>query len=622
MIITDLQAENFRKYENLHLENLPEQGLIAVNGNNEAGKSSIGDAICFALFGRTDKLTGERIGKLVRWGEQSVKITLSFKHKDKHYRLTRMADTAGNQTASLWSIDEGRTLVDSTDAVAGAVKKILGYGYPAFIRTFYWSQKVNEDGQADADSLQAMAGIKTYIKLDNDLRAEQEADEKKEAALEQQIAEANSELDAMGIDQGYLPELLEVRETLEERHQGSLALTQNVDHVRESYTQNHGLFHRFSRWSRNIGWLTALGIILLVLAILAWALLTFMPELLDSIRPVTENEQNTWGRGLLWGGVITAILTSLLMMYGWHLEKNRLRPLRDKSEGLADTLQKSSAQLNSNPIDFIGTKAEKHLSKHQFPNDENNDLKQWQSDPERLQSLSEKIRGYEADPLDTIATTDGVSMALENQNQSLDQYLSAVDGDVTKEQQRVDRYMGLKSEVESGKSELEQQQRQALLKTKGLAMIHRASRHSIRNFNKIVHSRCSNLLSEFTQSSYNNLEIDNHFMPRVLSEEKGDYLDFEEISAGTQRQIALAMRMSLANTLAGSTDAGGQFIFLDEPFAFFDPERTTATINSLSSSTSGNLSQIWITVQDIPAGLNTAFTVDCRQKASELQVSG
>ena len=83
MIITDLQAENFRKYENLHLENLPEKGLIAVNGNNEAGKSSIGDAICFALFGRTDKLTGEQIGKLVRWGEQSVKITLSFRHKGK-----------------------------------------------------------------------------------------------------------------------------------------------------------------------------------------------------------------------------------------------------------------------------------------------------------------------------------------------------------------------------------------------------------------------------------------------------------------------------------------------------------------------------------------------------------
>lgn len=622
MIITDLQAENFRKYEILHLENLPEQGLIAVNGNNEAGKSSVGDAICFALFGRTDKLSGERIGKLVRWGESAVKITLSFRHKGRHYRLTRIADVSGNQTASLWSNDEGRTLIDSTDGVSDAIKQMLGYGYPAFIRTFYWSQKVNEDGQADAESLQAMAGIKTYIKLDQELRAEQEAGEQQQQALEQQLAVSQTEIDGMEIDKDYLPELLEVRETLGERHQGSMALTHNIADVRESYTQNHGLFHRFTQWSNRIGWLTALGIILLILALLAWAVLTFMPELLDSIRPVNANEQETWGRGLLWGGVIIAILTSLLMAYGWHIESNRLRPLREKSVVLASALQDGSSQLNSSMGAFIGAKAEKYLSTHSLIPEDNSALKQWQSDPNRLHALAENIRTYEAEPLDTIAAADGVSMALENQNRSLSECLATVDVDVADERQRVDKFIALNAELESCQTKLEENKQDTLLRSKGMAMIHRASRHSIKNFNKIVHNRCSNLLSDFTQANYNNLEIDNNFMPRVLSEEKGDYLDFEEISAGTQRQIALAMRMSLANTLAASTDAGGQFIFLDEPFAFFDPERTTATINSLTTATSGNLSQIWVTVQDIPPGLNTAFTVDCRQKSPQLRVSG
>ena len=78
-----------------------------------------------------------------------------------------------------------------------------------------------------------------------------------------------------------------------------------------------------------------------------------------------------------------------------------------------------------------------------------------------------------------------------------------------------------------------------------------------------------------------------------------------------QRQIALAMRVSLANTLAESTDIQCQFMFLDEPFAFFDPERTTATINRLYESTDGNLSQIWVTVQELPEGLDTAFMVNC-----------
>ncbi len=621
MIITDLQAEDFRKYENLHLENLPESGLIAVNGNNEAGKSSIGDALCFALFGRTDKLSGEQIGKLVRWGQQAVKITLSFSHKDKQYRLTRMADTSGTQTASLWSIEEGRTLADSSDAVTIAIKKILGYGYPAFIRTFYWGQKVNEDGQADAESLQAMAGIKTYIKLNNELRQEQEADATNLTDLEQQSATINAKLDTLAIDQDYLPALVDLRETLATQHQGNLKLTHDINDVRESYTQQHGLFHRFKRRSQLTGWITALGIIFLLLAILSWALLTFMPELLDSIRPVTENEQNTWGRTLLWGGVIVAILTSLLMIYDWHLGRNCLDPLRNKSLALASTLQDGADQLNRDLTGLLDADAAKHL-KHELLDANVNDLKPWQSDPDHLRDLSEQVRDFRAAPLDTIAAADGVSMALENQGEWLSGSFDAVDRKATAEQQRVDQYMALNTEMSHYQSALEQQQHHIQLKAKGITLLQRASRHAIKSFNRIVHSRCSSLLSEFTQSGYNKLEIDNNFMPRVLSEAKGDYLDFEEISAGTQRQIALAMRMSLAGTLAASTDTDGQFIFLDEPFAFFDPERTTATINSLTSATSGNLSQIWVTVQDIPPDLNAAFTIHCQQETPVLHVGG
>lgn len=622
MIITDLQAENFRKYKALQLENLPAKGLIALNGNNESGKSSIGDAICFVLFGRTDKLTGEHIGKLVRWGEEAVKITLSFHHQDKHYRLTRMADTSGVQTASLWSVDQGITLADSTEEVANSVKQILGYGYPAFIRTFYWSQKVDEDNKADTDSLQAMAGVKTYIRLDTELRREQTQDAQFKKELEQQLTVANEQISKIEIDQDYLPELLEVRETLEERQQSSLALTGNINNVRESYTENHGLFHRFSSWSRKIGWLTTLGIILLILALLAWAVITFLPELLASVWPTANESQEGLGRGLLWGGVIIAILTSLLMIYDWHIDRNRLRPLREQSVVLANALKGGSEQLNSGINELIGAKPEQYLSKRSLLADTGNGTKKWQSDSVYLQSLSEKVSTYEADPLDTIAAADGVSMALDEQNTSFSSYMTAVDGDVEQERKRVNQHMALTTQIQEGQSQLKTCNRRMLLKQKGLEMIHRASRHSIKNFNKIVHARCSNLLSEFTQSNYKNLEIDNNFVPRVLSEDKGDYLEFDEISAGTQRQIALAMRMSLASTLAASSDARGQFIFLDEPFAFFDPERTTSTINSMTSATDGQLSQVWVTVQEIPPGLNAALTIDCHQRTPELRISG
>ena len=53
MLIESLLAENFRKYETLEINDIPVNGVITVSGANESGKTSIGEAICFALFGRT-----------------------------------------------------------------------------------------------------------------------------------------------------------------------------------------------------------------------------------------------------------------------------------------------------------------------------------------------------------------------------------------------------------------------------------------------------------------------------------------------------------------------------------------------------------------------------------------
>ncbi len=50
MIIHRVVAHNVLKYGRLILEDLPEQGIIAVSGPNESGKSSIGETICFATF--------------------------------------------------------------------------------------------------------------------------------------------------------------------------------------------------------------------------------------------------------------------------------------------------------------------------------------------------------------------------------------------------------------------------------------------------------------------------------------------------------------------------------------------------------------------------------------------
>ena len=67
MIISDISAANILKYAELELHDLPEKGIIAIEGPNESGKSTIGEIICFALFGQTFSLGRDSLEKLIRW---------------------------------------------------------------------------------------------------------------------------------------------------------------------------------------------------------------------------------------------------------------------------------------------------------------------------------------------------------------------------------------------------------------------------------------------------------------------------------------------------------------------------------------------------------------------------
>ena len=127
MIITSIIADNFRKYAHLQLDNLPEQGLIALTGGNESGKSTIGDAIQFGLFGRTDQVPAEDAAKLIHWGANKASVALRLQHRGHEYRLIRSIDSAGNVAATLFSTEEEVTLADTPETVERQMKALFGY---------------------------------------------------------------------------------------------------------------------------------------------------------------------------------------------------------------------------------------------------------------------------------------------------------------------------------------------------------------------------------------------------------------------------------------------------------------------------------------------------------------
>ena len=617
MIITEVYAENFRKYARLHLKDLPQLGLILVTGGNESGKSSIGEALSFGLFGRTDNLTADRTNKLIHWGAEQASVDLTFAHTGKLYHLKRHVDKQGNQQATLLD-EQQQVLAANPSAVEQMLNQLVGFNYSTFSRTFYWSQQLGTEREADTSNLHTLAGIKAYAELDNQLQQElqhsQEAVEKLEADHKAtQAAQA-----AITVDTQRLPDLLEIRETFEDRQKQSQALVSALPTGSEQYLEGYGDYQRYRKKSRWLGRWSVLGIIALLLVLAGWAVLTLVPQWLDGIARPDFTQEPGFARLLLWVGVGIAIITSFILFRGWYVERYRLQPLREQATHYSHSLQTGWEQANTLLETMLGTKPANYLQERHLLS-QAPEVGKLANDLSLSAEVPKQVRDYNALPDQVRYTSQAISEDLKQRGRYLGQCMTSLDEDVTKERGLVDQSMSLNRQLAEQTSQMANYQHELKVKAKASDLLQQSSQFAIARFNQIVQQRCQGLLSDFTQSHYNSLEINNNFALRVLSDEKGDYLDFDEISSGTQRQISLAMRMALGNSLVESNDTESQFLFLDEPFAFFDAERTSAALQSLQESTLGHLKQAWVTMQEVPEDVHVAKTIQCVQNAPNLE---
>jgi exonuclease SbcC len=147
-------------------------------------------------------------------------------------------------------------------------------------------------------------------------------------------------------------------------------------------------------------------------------------------------------------------------------------------------------------------------------------------------------------------------------------------------------------------------------------LIQGATREVSYQFNRKLRGLVSRTLPLFTENRYEHLQIDEDLGVRAFSSEKRDFMDLDEISSGTQRQIMLAVRLALSQELVGRTVNGSQFLFLDEPFAFFDEKRTRSALTVLPTL-SDELNQIWIIGQSFSEDLRFELHIKCdRDKES------
>jgi ATPase involved in DNA repair len=113
--------------------------LFAITGPTGAGKSSLVDAITFALFGQAPRV-GRNVKELISQGEERLKVTLEFSTNGDLYRIYRSTARKGPAPVQLERFDRERDEwvpeeVDRVRDTNAFIEELLQMDYEAFVRS-------------------------------------------------------------------------------------------------------------------------------------------------------------------------------------------------------------------------------------------------------------------------------------------------------------------------------------------------------------------------------------------------------------------------------------------------------------------------------------------------------
>lgn len=148
MILSSLHMENYKRYQNFTLDFF--EGLTGIIGRNGSGKSTIFDAITFALYG---DVRGEK--ETIRYAKagekEAVRVTLEFEIDAENYRVVReMRGKTLIAKAALYDSNDD-LISEGAKEVTKQITQLIGMNKEAFMHTVFASQK----------ELTALSGLKS-----------------------------------------------------------------------------------------------------------------------------------------------------------------------------------------------------------------------------------------------------------------------------------------------------------------------------------------------------------------------------------------------------------------------------------------------------------------------------
>ena len=168
---TRLQLEGFTSFVKAQELDFRDLDLFAITGPTGAGKSSILDAILYALYGATPRLGERETGRLVSLGSVALKVSLEFETGGKRWRATR---TRKRQTTELLLEEhtggEWQSIAGKVREVNERIQAIVGLDFDGFTRSVILPQgKFDEflrgEPKQRTEILKDLLGLRVYDRM-------------------------------------------------------------------------------------------------------------------------------------------------------------------------------------------------------------------------------------------------------------------------------------------------------------------------------------------------------------------------------------------------------------------------------------------------------------------------
>lgn len=754
MILRHIEAENILKYRRLRLTDLPAKGQIAVSGPNEAGKTAIGETICFALFGRTFSLGSAETARVIRWGEYNGHVSLTFVGSDGgEYRVLREIDNTGKHQARLFIAGESQPVAEGVEAVEEALRELGGFTYQSFVDSFYLAQREMEVPHGKSATVKALIGVDKLEKAGAELEAESAETAAEIRTLESRIRQGRQKIAEINLDRSHLgrleaqcdakrqaaavagaesAELATRAESIGRAAAGVLDAAKqfaettprtNYGQWRErkdtvsscllaaAQTSQESGLHAESRTLEHAGAaikpfdeglagydrvrslanlyrqrlayllddapprgrgrspektspregetpyaarravtlnriagitnrrraLVVVGAFFVVLAAACWGswmVLPLSPEsatagLLRGVLAMSDTARH-W---LLLSSAVACTAGSVVFLILGGRASRRLRGHRRRLAEIEREMQIAKVEIGV--IDAIEDVA--------MP-DALNALRGVRNDllnsavasfaegdgavfvkPDALSAKLNELREGSSQAAQSLRAAQkriaNRSSDLKRQVMELEVEIEHLEADVAAERHRWEQVEAFERAVTALETKVNDLHHGIVVRRIAGELIEGACRRIYSRFHPELRRFVGRILPRLTDDRYEHLEVDDDLRVRVFCKEKNDFVGLAEISNGTHRQLMLCVRLALSQALIASSSKSAQFLFFDEPFAFFDEHRMAKAIDVLRKI-SPQITQVWLAAQRFDNRSAFDLFLDCEVNGDHLEMSG